>query len=58
MLGATHLIVTNASGCLNPNIKVGDFVVLKDKISLLGMCGVNPFMGPNDPRYGFFSNDS
>ncbi len=51
MLGATHLIVTNASGSLNPDIKVGDFVVLKDQISLLGLCGVNPFMGPNDPRY-------
>lgn len=44
------MVVTNASGSLNPTIEVGDFVVLKDQISLLGMCGVNPFVGSHDPR--------
>ena len=42
-LGIENLIVTNAAGSLNSKMKVGDFVVLENHISL--------FL-PEDPSYG------
>jgi purine-nucleoside phosphorylase len=32
-LGVTKLIVSNASGGVNPNYKVGDIVIIKDHIN-------------------------
>jgi purine-nucleoside phosphorylase len=34
MLGITHLIVSNASGGLNPNQEIGDLMIIKDHINL------------------------
>ena len=48
-LGVKQLIITNASGSLNPTIKSGDIVVVNDHISLFGP---NPLRGITDPRLG------
>ena len=52
MLGARSLIVTNAAGGVNPAYRPGDFMLIRDHISLPGLAGVNPLLGPNDERFG------
>ncbi len=52
MLGARTLIVTNAAGGVNPAYRQGDFMLIRDHISLPGLAGVNPLLGPNDERFG------
>ncbi|MGK4569192.1 purine-nucleoside phosphorylase [Flavobacterium sp. 3HN19-14] len=48
-LGVEKLIVSNASGGVNVNYKVGDIVILKDQINLLPE---HPLRGVNDERFG------
>lgn len=48
-LGVQKLIVSNASGGVNPNYKVGDVVVIKDHINLFPD---HPLRGTNDDRFG------
>ncbi len=48
-LGARKLIVSNASGGVNPDYRVGSIVILKDHINLLPE---HPLRGKNDPRFG------
>lgn len=48
-LGARTLIVTNASGGLNPLFRGGDVMVLDDHINLMFR---NPLVGLNDARFG------
>jgi len=48
-LGAELLIVSNASGGMNPQYARGDIVVIEDHLNL--MHG-NPLVGPNDERLG------
>ncbi|UPQ78127.1 purine-nucleoside phosphorylase [Flavobacterium azooxidireducens] len=48
-LGVQKLIVSNASGGVNPNYKVGDVVVIKDHINLFPD---HPLRGTNDERFG------
>ncbi|KAG5889114.1 hypothetical protein JTB14_034172 [Gonioctena quinquepunctata] len=52
LLGATHLIATNAAGGLNPKYRVGDVMLVKDHLNLMGFAGNNPLQGPNDERFG------
>lgn len=52
LVGCSHLIATNAAGGLNPNYKVGDIVIVKDHINIMGFAGNNPLQGPNDTRFG------
>ncbi|KAJ6636102.1 Purine nucleoside phosphorylase [Pseudolycoriella hygida] len=52
LVGVTHLIATNAAGGLNPSYKVGDIVIVKDHINIMGFAGNNPLQGPNDTRFG------
>jgi purine-nucleoside phosphorylase len=52
MLGARALIVTNASGGLNPDFAAGDLLLLRDHIGIATLAGLNPLVGPNDERYG------
>lgn len=52
LFGITHLIITNAAGSLNENYNIGDLVVLKDHINLLGLSGFSPLRGPNEDLFG------
>jgi purine-nucleoside phosphorylase len=48
-LGISTLIVSNASGGLNPEFNVGDVMFIEDHINLMG---TNPLIGPNDDELG------
>ncbi|XP_029037724.1 purine nucleoside phosphorylase-like isoform X1 [Osmia bicornis bicornis] len=52
LVGVTHLIATNAAGGLNPRYKVGDIMMVKDHVNMMGFAGNNPLQGPNDDRFG------
>lgn len=49
MLGCETLIVTNASGGVNPTFRVGDLMVIADHIKLTAE---SPLRGENDPALG------
>ena len=49
MLGIDYLIVSNASGGLNPDFKVGDIMIIDDHIN---MFGDNPLIGKNIAEFG------
>ena len=48
-LGVEKLIVSNASGGVNPKYKVGSIVILKDHINMMPE---HPLRGKNDIRFG------
>ena len=48
-LGIKKLVVSNASGGVNPNYKVGSVVIIKDHIN---MTPEHPLCGKNDERFG------
>lgn len=50
-MGVETIVVTNASGGLCQDFKVGDIMVIKDHINLPGFAGQHPLCGPNDERY-------
>ncbi|XP_055911728.1 purine nucleoside phosphorylase isoform X2 [Eupeodes corollae] len=52
LMGVSYLIATNAAGGLNPKFKVGDLMIVRDHINIMGFAGNNPLQGPNDPRFG------
>ncbi|CAG9561195.1 unnamed protein product [Danaus chrysippus] len=52
LLGVKALIATNAAGGLNPNYKIGDLMIVRDHINMMGFAGNNPLHGPNDERFG------
>jgi purine-nucleoside phosphorylase len=52
LLGIETLLVTNAAGGLNPGFQVGDLMLIRDHLNLVGMAGNNPLFGPNDPALG------
>lgn len=49
LLGVKKIIMTNASGGLNPDFKAGEIMLVKDHINLFPE---NPLRGPNDERFG------
>jgi purine-nucleoside phosphorylase len=48
-IGIKNLILTNASGAINPNFVRGHLMVITDHINLLG---ANPLTGLNEDRWG------
>jgi purine-nucleoside phosphorylase len=51
-LGIHTIIITNAAGGLNLSFGAGDVMLISDHINLVGMAGLNPLRGPNDPAFG------
>ena len=49
LLGIKTLIVTNASGGINENFHVGDLMLIRDQINLMG---TNPLIGSNFQEFG------
>jgi purine-nucleoside phosphorylase len=52
LLGIKTLIVTNAAGAVNPAFRPGDVMLITDHINFMGMAGLSPLRGPNDPALG------
>jgi len=48
-LGAKFMVVTNASGGINPSFRAGQTMLIKDHINFMG---VNPLRGPHDDSFG------
>ena len=48
MIGIKHLFVSNASGGVNPNYKIGDLMIVNDHINLIP----NPLIGTNLTELG------
>ncbi len=48
-LGIENLILSNASGGVNPTYKVGDIMIIKDHINMMPE---HPLRGVNDERFG------
>jgi purine-nucleoside phosphorylase len=52
LIGIDTLIVTNAAGGINSSFHAGELMLITDHINLIGMAGLNPLIGPNDPELG------
>lgn len=52
LLGCSHVIITNAAGGLNPDFKVGDIMIIKDHINIMGMAGFGALKGEHDENWG------
>lgn len=49
LMGINKLIVSNASGGVNTNFRIGDVMIIKDHINFFPE---HPLRGPNDERFG------
>ncbi|XP_070575632.1 purine nucleoside phosphorylase-like [Ptychodera flava] len=52
LMGVKTVIVTSAAGGVNQQYNVGDFMVIKDHINMVGLGGNHPLVGPNDDSFG------
>ncbi|XP_075159395.1 purine nucleoside phosphorylase isoform X2 [Haematobia irritans] len=52
LVGVRYLMATNAAGGLNTKFKVGDIMLVRDHINIMGFAGNSPLQGPNDTRFG------
>jgi len=50
LCGISHMVATNAAGGLNGTYNVGDIMIVKDHINIMGFAGNSPLQGPNDVR--------
>ena len=48
-MGCQNVLLTNASGGINPTLRPGDFVIIRDHINVVG---VNPLIGPHVAQWG------
>lgn len=53
-MGCRTVLLTNAAGGVNTELRAGDFVVLSDHVNRLGL---SPLMGAHDPAWGPRSPD-
>jgi purine-nucleoside phosphorylase len=49
-LGVKRLIITNACGSINTDVKTGDIVIIKDHVAFPCMSGLSPLRGDNYPE--------
>lgn len=47
-LGIEQILLSNASGGMNPDFEIGDLMIISDHINLMP----NPLLGPHDDRFG------
>jgi len=47
--GCHSVVITNAAGSMNPDVKPGDVMMIHDHLNLMG---ITPLLGPNDDNYG------
>jgi len=52
LMGLHTLMVTNAAGAINSAFRPGDVMLITDHINFMGMAGVSPLRGPNEPSFG------
>jgi len=48
-MGCASVLLTNASGGINPALRAGDFVIVRDHINVVGL---NPLLGAHNPEWG------
>ena len=48
-MGCPKVLLTNASGGINPALRPGDFVIIRDHLNLVG---ANPLIGPHVAEWG------
>lgn len=48
-MGCGKILLTNAAGGINPALRPGDFVILRDHVNTVGL---NPLVGPHNPEWG------
>ena len=48
-MGCTRLLLTNAAGGINPALRPGDFVIMRDHINLIS---ANPLVGAHNEEWG------
>ena len=48
-MGCPAVLLTNASGGINPALRPGDFVIVRDHINLIN---ANPLVGAHEPEWG------
>ena len=51
-LGVTLLVVSNASGGLNPGFRVGDIMFIEDHINMMNLMNENPLKGMHHKEFG------
>jgi purine-nucleoside phosphorylase len=51
-LGIKYLILSNASGGLNPGFEVGDMMFLEDHINMMNLMSENPLRGKHEEEFG------
>ena len=52
LLGIKLLILSNASGGLNPEFEVGDMMLVEDHINMMNLMSENPLKGKHEPEFG------
>ena len=51
-LGIKYLVLSNASGGLNPAFEVGDMMFLEDHINMMNLMSENPLKGKHEEKFG------
>jgi purine-nucleoside phosphorylase len=51
-IGVELLIVSNASGGVNPDFHVGDIMFIDDHINMMNLMSENPLKGQHHPEFG------